>query len=375
MSRLSRRHLLCAAAGASALPAVALEAAEVPEAQLALPGPHRGRVVEVRHPGSVTEGKVRGEAVRDMMARGMVDLTGAADEKQAWRRFFSPGDVVGIKVCPVGKPLSISQPETLLEVTRGLNLAGVPNENIVWFNRYLEEITACGFDKITPKGVTIAYGSQKYDEVQTATDGYDLTQYAEFERVMTGVDPAVAVNRRSHLSLVVTKQVTKIVNVCVLKDHASAGVTMALKNMSHGFSNNVCRSHATASINWCDTFIPGVVSLKPVRRKVVLHVGDGLIGTYDGGPGNWNPHFRTWEYGALFFATDPVAMDRVGWEILDAKRKEHRLPPLARTGRKLENPGHEGFDERQPQHVLIAGRMGLGEADLAKINHTVVRLT
>ena len=49
-----------------------------------------------------------------------------------------------------------------------------------------------------------------------------------------------------------------------------------------------------------------------LRRKVVLQIGDGLIGTYDGGPGTWNPHFRTWEYRALFFATEPVAPARVG---------------------------------------------------------------
>ena len=61
------------------------------------------------------------------------------------RRFFQPGDVVAVKVSPVGRPLAISQPETLLEVFRGLNLAGVPNKDIVLFNRYKEEICLCRF--------------------------------------------------------------------------------------------------------------------------------------------------------------------------------------------------------------------------------------
>src|SRR5581483_1150974 len=48
---------------------------------------------------------------------------------------------------------------------------------------------------------------------------------------------------RSHLSLVVSRLVNKMINLPVLKDHRSAGVTLALKNMSHGMNNNVCRSH------------------------------------------------------------------------------------------------------------------------------------
>jgi uncharacterized protein (DUF362 family) len=191
---------------------------------------------------------------------------------------------------------------------------------------------------------------------------------------MTGQDPHNPINRRSHLCTVVSQEVDKVVNVCVLKDHASAGLTMALKNMSHGLVNNVVRSHASASINWCDTFIPTVVGMRAIREKVVLHVGDGLIGTFDGGPGAWNKHFRTWEYRSLFFATDPVAMDRIGWEILDRKRKEAGLPPLAHTGRKRVNPGHETFDRRQPEHVLLAARAGLGEGELKKIQHLRVRI-
>jgi hypothetical protein len=145
--------------------------------------------------------------------------------------------------------------------------------------------------------------------------------------------------------------------------------------MSHGFVNNVCRTHIDAGSNWCGTFIPAIVAMPRIRKKVVLHIGDGLIGTYDGGPGSWNPHFKTWEYRSLLFATDPVAMDRIGWEILDKKRVEAGLPKLAETGIKATNPGFEQFDHRQPEHVLLAAQAGLGEANLAKIAHTQIKLT
>ena len=35
----------------------------------------------------------------------MKELTGADDAVEAWRTFFEPGDVVGIKMDPNGQPL------------------------------------------------------------------------------------------------------------------------------------------------------------------------------------------------------------------------------------------------------------------------------
>ena len=73
-------------------------------------------------------------------------------------------------------------------------------------------------------------------------------------------------------------------------------------------------------------------------------------------------------------AIDPVAMDRVGWQIIDGKRKAEGLPPLADSGKKGQRAEVEAFDHRQPQHVLLAGEAGLGEADLQSIEHRTVRL-
>ena len=42
-------------------------------------------------------------AVEKMIAKGMCELTGADHPGAAWKRFFERGDVVGIKVNPVGR--------------------------------------------------------------------------------------------------------------------------------------------------------------------------------------------------------------------------------------------------------------------------------
>lgn len=370
---LSRREVLL---GATALAVTRYSdaATEGSKQAYALPGPYRGKVVEVYHPASVAQSKINGDAVRDMMERGMCELTGAKDEATAWKKFFKPGDVVAVKGSAVGQPLSISQHETLKEVFRGLALAGVRSQDIILYERYEVELFGAGFDRIIPQGARFAFVSHNADGTQTEIDNYDPETYVEFTKVMTGVDGKTPINRRSHLNMVISKQATKVINVAALKDHSSAGVTMALKNMSHGFVNNVCRTHIDAGNNWCGTFIPAIVAMPKIRQKVVLHIGDGLIGTYDGGPGNWNQHFKTWEYRSLFFATDPVAMDRIGWEILDKKRVAEGLPKLKDSGIKATNPGFEQFDYRQPEHVLLAAQAGLGEADLKKIQHIRLKL-
>jgi hypothetical protein len=221
---------------------------------------------------------------------------------------------------------------------------------------------------------------------------------------------------RSHLTTIVSRMVNKVVTIPVLKDHRSAGVTLALKNMSHGMNNNVARSHISGIAhgfphhegliptgpNQCNTFIPAAVNQPAIREKATLHILDGLIGVYEGGPGTWNRSWGVWPFGSLLFATDPVALDMIGWGIIDAKRLELKLPRVAEMGRHrfttdaqtlmalsrfsgtlpldainiaaaesfLRGAGNsEVFDRRQPEHIYLAGTIGLGEVDLNNILH------
>ena len=90
---------------------------------------------------------------------------------------------------------------------------------------------------------------------------------------------------------------------------------------------------------------------------------DGIRGIFQGGPFGYTPDWA-WDYNALFFATDPVAMDHVEWRIIDAKRKEKGLPPVGARRQAGARPAEAGgFDVRQPQHIALAGNLGLGLFD------------
>jgi hypothetical protein len=327
-----------------------------------MPGPFPGRVAAVTHPGSIVNGVYQPEPIRQMMEKGMTSLTGAPSWTDAWRSFFEKGDVVGIKVSPVGGAKLSSDATVLHQILDGLKEAGVPAKDVIVFNRYRQETLAAGIDKWVPSGVRMEFASEAYNDVQLDMGGYDPDHYMEIALIKPGENLNDPRFRRSYVCKVVTKMVNKFINLPVLKHHQSAGVTIALKNMSHGMVNNVNRSHLTPTNNACGIFIPSVVSQPVIREKAVLHICDGVKASYHGGPGG-RPQF-IWENKTMYFATDPVALDKTGLAVIDAKRAEKGMTSVALS--KPDAASH--FFNCQVEHIEIAGSLGLGMFDDAKID-------
>jgi uncharacterized protein (DUF362 family) len=339
-----------------------------PASKFAMPGLYRGKVIAVKHPGSIVSGAYQREPVQQMIRRGMMELTGAPDWQSAWKVFFEPGDVVGIKLNPVGQPLVISSAEVVQEIITGLEAAGLPRKDIVAYDRYQAQFMKAGFHRWLPDGVRRMSAANDYDRVQQNIQGYDPDHFVDVALTMPDFGLHNETARRSYAAKFISKEVNKLINLPVLKDHQSAGITLALKNLSHGLVNNVNRSHYTTSANSCGTFIPAVVSMPVIRNKAVLHILDGVKGVYHGGPGA-RPQF-VWEHQTMYFATDPVSLDRIGWEVIDAKRVSVGMKPLVED----KPDKFSTFVHRQPEHVEIAAGLGLGEWDKAKIQFKEVAL-
>ena len=361
----TRREWLWTAAAGLSLPHLAL-AAEVStkpaKSKLGMPGLHPGRVIAVSHPGCILDGKFQADPIRSMMDEGMMELTDADDPTGAWKQFFERGDVVGIKVTPVGGPLVMSCAEVLQRIVAGLESAGVRRKDIVVYDRYRNQFLKMGFDKWLPEGVRWFFAAQGYDDVQQAIEGYDPDHYMDMAATLPGQDASSLTARRSYAARFITREVNKLINLPALKDHQSAGVTLALKNLSHGLVNNVSRSHSSSTLNVCGAFIPAVVALPIIRDKTVLHILDGIKGLYHGGP-TARPQF-VWEHRTLYFATDPVALDRIGWKEIDKKRVASGLKPIA----EAKPDEFSTFLNRQPEHVEIAATLGLGTWEERRID-------
>ena len=72
---------------------------KVPRTRWSIPGPFPGRVVQVTDPRSVVERVTDAAVIREMVADGVSRLTGKG-AKESFGLFFTPDDVVGLKVNP-----------------------------------------------------------------------------------------------------------------------------------------------------------------------------------------------------------------------------------------------------------------------------------
>src|SRR5579864_1281631 len=180
-----------------------------------MPGPWPGRVVAVEHAHCIENGLYQADAVNQMMTRGMTELTGAPAWADAWRTLFEKGDVIGIKVSPVGGAKLCSDALVLHQILDGLAQAGVGPRDVIVFNRYKEEFLTAGIDKWIPEGVRWTASSERYNEVQLDMEGYDPDHFMEMALIKPGENPNDAHFRRSYVAKVVTRDVNKIINLPV----------------------------------------------------------------------------------------------------------------------------------------------------------------
>ncbi|MGE0092063.1 MAG: DUF362 domain-containing protein, partial [Bacteroidales bacterium] len=102
------------------------------------------------------------------------------------------------------------------------------------------------------------------------------------------------------------------INLPILKN-AGPTTTLCLKNLSFGSVTNTGRLHQL----WHET-CAYVCAFAPLRDKVVLNIADGITGCFEGGP-SAKPQYIC-NYNMLLVGTDPVAVDRVGHDVVIAKR-------------------------------------------------------
>ena len=332
-----------------------------------MPGPWPGRVVSVRSPRCLDEAGVvvDAEVVREMMDRGMRSLTGEATTLGAWRRFFEPQDVVGIKVNAGGVPHVVSNPAIVAETCRQLMAVGIPATSLVVFERFQNQIDGIGYPAHLPEGVQVfaaEAGNRRMDN-----RAYDPATYVE-------VDFFGEEDTRSNMMRLVTQRLTKIVNIPNMKDHGAVGATGCLKNVAYGCFSNVARSHSRGQTH-TRTSVGVFASVEPLRSRCVLQIMDGIHAVWHGGP-----FAKTTRYvfhpRRILFGTDPVAIDRLLLDVIDDKRKaEGAISIWDRSPKylKFNDAGSRDSDPnvniliREPGHVEYAASLGLGIADLARI--------
>jgi uncharacterized protein (DUF362 family) len=291
-------------------------------------------------------------------------LTGDARPEDAWARFVSPKDVVGVKVNCSGAPRIMSSPEVVAGIVENLIAVGVPARQIYIYERFDNQLQSVGYDRYVPQGVNIVAAENNRGSIA----GYDPRTYVETN--FFGEE-----DTRSNLVRLAGDTLTKIVNVPNMKEHQAAGVTGCLKNIAYGNFSNMDRSHRFEKTNTL-SFIGTLAAVEPVRSRTVLNIMDGLRGVWHAGPFSQNPRFRFFPK-QIMFGTDPVAMDRLLIDVIEEKRKAEGAISIWERSRSIlgdnKDPNKNRFI-REPGHIEYASKLGLGVYDKAQIKLKAIEL-
>ena len=280
------------------------------------------------------------EVARLMLERAMTEFTGAPNLVAAIRKFIHPSDVVAVKVNGIagqsGCTMAVNF-ELILPVVEAVLAAGVPPENVTVYEQYPNFLSGT---RVNIKGNHLPPGVQaKFHANHLA----DMPYIRVFERVRTKYCRFLT-------------RATAVINMSLIKDHSICGYTGTMKNMTHGSVINPHDHHRRHA----DPQIALLYHHPILRSRVRLHITDGFKIIYDEGPLDRNPNRRIL-HGAVFVATDPVAMDTIGWKVIDDARLGHRLKSLADS-------------HREPSYIQTAAGLGLGVHDLNAIRLRTVHI-
>ena len=285
--------------------------------------PPKSRVVIVEDPRATIAFEAQPDIVKIMVDRGILKLAGKSDLKQAWRTMVSPKDTVGIKVFSGPGPHSGTRPAVVAAVVEGLLKAGLPPSHIIIWDRRLQDLRWSGFDDL----------ARRYHvRVEGAMDvGYD-------EEVFYDKNPIIGTlvagdldfdrngktsGRVSYVTKILTKEVTKIINVSPLLNHNLAGVSGNLFSLAMGSVDNTIRFEPSAER--LATAVPEIYALPALSDHVVLNIMDALIGQYQGEQMSLL-HYSV-QLNQIWFSKDPVALDILAIQELDRERKVRKIDP------------------------------------------------
>lgn len=287
-----------------------------------------------------------------MVSRGVRAVTGKSTDRAAWLSLVSPQDTVGIKVYCSPGPTSGTRRPVVAAVIEGLIAAGLPPRHIIiWDKREVDLRLADYYELADRYGVRVAASAAAgYDEkvfYDTALIGNLVWGDLEFGHKGEGV------GRKSYVSKLVTREMTRIISIPPLLNHNEAGVTGNLYSLALGSVDNTIRFESDRER--LNVAVPELIALPILGDRVVLNIVDALIAQYQG------EQRSLLHYSAILnelrFSTDPVALDALSIEELDRQRQLAKVP----------------FEPFKPDLYHNASLLEIGVSDRTKMKLEILR--
>ena len=350
--------------------------------------PARSTVYEVRNPSAVSNYVVDGPRARAMVDRLVVAATGQNSVASAWRSLVEPKDVVGIKISATGGDLGSTHRAVVEAIIDGLRSAGVPLANILVWDRDADDLRTAGYLDYKGRstlpcavlGIDPKYGYDPKEQYTAPYLGKLMWGDLDFKGRQIPADlglrpsddeadplssrPAAAatpetrsknaqalsdqnLSNVSHYCTILSRRVTKIVNVPVFSDNYFAGLGGALYNVTIPNIDNWRR--LVAPPKYGVSAIPELYSDPHLGGKIVLNITDGLVAQVAGGPYFQPLYART--HATLYASRDAVALDSVVLRLLDGWRVQARLPSLKDTAEHVKTAADAGLGNFAPEKI------------------------
>ena len=293
----------------------------------------KSRVIHVHSDKVIDEsGKINQALLQKMLDEAMLALTWKKSVAEAWQHYFTPYDIIGMKLnlngfmYLQGTDFLTNYPVLTKVILNRLSKAGIPEQNAIIWDRSDQELTDLGYEIQKNKGALRIMGT--VEQRRARGNGYSTETFSIGDKT-------------THVSNIITKHCTALINIPILKTHRNAGVTGSLKN-HYGSIDNPYEFHSPSCVN---PGIPEINSIPVIRNKQRLVICNGLIGLFDGGP-RWQKE-AMWAEGSLILGVDPVAVDTIMFDIIDKKRNEKNMESIA----------------PRVKHLQLSEKLGLGTCD------------
>ena len=276
------------------------------------------RVIIVENTNAILNFQPDEAVLQAMVNLAITKFTGKTTAAGAWRSLVSTQDVVGIKVFSAAGELSGTRPIVVAAVIHGLLDAGLPATNIIIWDKHADDLRAAGFFKLAAQLGVRAAGA-----VET---GYDPTNFYLPDSPVIGSllygdlefgQKGEGVGRKSFVSLLVSRQITKIISIAPLLNENEIGACGQLYSLALGGVDNTFRFESDA--DRLAVAVPEIYALPALGDRVALDITDALIGQYEGSSRGLLQY--SFVLDQLWFSRDPVALDTLAIKELEHERR------------------------------------------------------